>query len=49
VTSVGDPRHRDHFFRVLKGVLGLYQKKSRISLRVKSPSDLLRLIEEGGS
>jgi hypothetical protein len=46
---VGEPRHRDHFFRVLKGVLGLYQKESRISLKVESLSDFLRLIEEGGS
>jgi len=49
MAAVGEPRHRDHFFRVLKAILRLYQKESRISLRIESLSDLWRLVQEGGS
>jgi len=48
-TIAGDPRHRDHFFRVLNGVVELYQKVSKISLGIEGLSDLLRLAGEGGS
>lgn len=44
-SSVGESRHRDHFFRALKAVLGLYQKLSKISLQVEGQSDFLRPVQ----